>query len=116
MLKRLTLALLLAAGTTAPTLAQTTPGTTASQPKQFCRLIIITRVNGTVNNVTLYYGQESKLTPVADPGLAAEAEKVKSIDSEPLILNYLSSRGWEVVGYNSLNAFYSTYVLQRPAK
>lgn len=116
MLKHLTLALLLAVGTTAPTPAQTAPGPTAHQPKQFCRLVVTTRVNGTVNNVTLHYGQESKLTPVADPGLAAEAEKVNALDSESLILNYLSSRGWEVIGYTSITAAYSTYVLQRAAK
>lgn len=118
MLKHLTLALLLAAGTTAPTRAQTAPGTTAHQPKQFCRLAIRVRdaTSNTITYVAMTYGQESKLNPVTDSELAAESAKVDSFDSEPLVLNYLSSKGWEIVGYNSLAPNYFTYLLQRPAK
>ena len=115
MFKHLTLALLLATGTTAATFAQTAPSA-PSQPRQFCRLVITLKANGTIAYIGLHYGQESKVAPVADSKLAAEVEKIKALDSESLALNYLSSRGWEVIGYNSLNASYFTYLLQRPAK
>lgn len=122
MFKRYSLALLLATGTTAPTLAQTTPSPTTSQPKQFCRLAIRVKDNaggsgtGTIAFIALTYGQESKVTPLVDRELAAESAKVDALDSEPLVLNYLSSQGWEIVGYNSLAPGYFTYLLQRPAK
>ncbi|RZJ95311.1 MAG: hypothetical protein EOO60_00825 [Hymenobacter sp.] len=116
MLKHLTLALLFTGGVVVPTFAQTAPGATASQPKQFCRLLVNLRVNGTIIYSSLNYGQESKVAPVTDSELAAEAEKIKAFDSESLVLNYLSSRGWEVVGYTSITASYSSYLLQRPAK
>lgn len=120
MLQHLSIALLLALGTAAPTFAQTAPSASASPPKQFCRLVIRVKDNGsgggTVGYVALTYGQESKLTPVTDSELAAESAKVDSLDSESLILNYLSSKGWEVIGYNSITPVYFTYLLQRPAK
>jgi hypothetical protein len=100
MLKYLTLALLLATGTTAPTLAQTAPGTTAHQPKQFCRLYVVLRgVADRALEIKMIYGQESKTAPLVDSRLAEEAAKVASFDSEELAFNYLSSRGWELVGY-----------------
>lgn len=115
MLKHFALALLLAAGAASPTFAQTITSAT-SQPKQFCRLTVTLKTNGTIANVIIAYGQESKQAPVTDSQLAADVDRVKGFDSEALVLNYLSSRGWEIVGYNSLNAYYSTYLLQRPAK
>lgn len=115
MFKHLTFALLLATSPSAATFAQTAPSA-PSQPKQFCRLVVTLKANSTVAYISLHYGQESKTTPLADSELAVEAEKIKAFDSESLALNYLSSRGWEVIGYNSLNASYFTYLLQRPAK
>ena len=120
MFNRHTLVLLLATGITAPAFAQATPGT--SQPKQFCRLAIRVKDNaggsgtGTISFIAMTYGQESKATPLVDSALAAESAKVDTLDSEPLVLNYLSSQGWEIVGYNSLAPGYFTYLLQRPAK
>jgi hypothetical protein len=116
MLKHLSLFLLLTASATGLAVAQTAPGATISQPKQFCRLLINLRVNGTILYSSLNYGQESKVAPVTDSELTAEAEKIKGLDSESLVLNYLSSRGWEVVGYTSITSAYSSYLLQRPAK
>jgi hypothetical protein len=116
MRKHLPLVLLLAASAASPIFAQTAPSTTATQPKQFCRLAIRVKENGLIGYIALTYGQESKLNPSTDRELAAESAKVDSLDSEPQVLNYLSSCGWEIVGYNSITSVYFTYLLQRPAK
>ncbi|MGI4870429.1 MAG: hypothetical protein ACRYFX_04535 [Janthinobacterium lividum] len=117
MLKHLLVSLLLSAATV-PAFAQATT-TTNSQPKQFCRLTVRLRGGGSPGNTAdseMHYGEESKLTPLTDTQLAEEAAKVKALDSETLVLDYLSSRGWEVIGFNSINSYYTIYMLQRPLK
>jgi len=86
-------ALLLACITTQ---AQSTPAAT----KQFCRVYTALRGFGTfAYSVEMAYGQESKKAPITDSRLAEEAAQVHTYDSEAQAYNYLSGRGWELVGY-----------------
>lgn len=111
MLKYLLCALLL---TAAPAFAQTTPGTAASQPKQFCRLYVSLRtLTERAVSIKLLYGQESKKAPVVDGRLAADAAKVAEFDTETQALDYLSSQGWELVGYQVLPGAYTNALFQR---
>jgi hypothetical protein len=114
MLNYLPLALLLAATTTSPAFAQAAPGTTTSQPKQFCRLYVSLRSSADrALSIEMAYGQESKKAPLADSRLAEEATKVASFDSESQAFTYLSSRGWELVGYQYLTGAYVVAQFQR---
>jgi hypothetical protein len=76
--------------------AQSTPAAT----KQFCRVYTSLRGFGTFAfSIEMAYGQESKKAPTVDGRLAEEAAQVHTYDSEAQAYNYLSGRGWELVGY-----------------
>jgi hypothetical protein len=76
--------------------AQATPAAT----KQFCRVYTALRsFGGFAFSVEMAYGQESKKAPTVDARLAEEATQVRTYDSEAQAYNYLSGRGWELVGY-----------------
>jgi hypothetical protein len=103
--------------TGAPSSAQTVPGTITSQPKQFCRLFINMRgLTGQALDIKMMYGQESKKAPVTDSRLAAEAAQVAAFDTEAQALNYLSSQGWELVGYQIQTGPYVSALLQRAVR
>jgi len=115
MLKYLFCALLLTVA--APSFAQTVPGAATGQPKQFCRLFINLRgLTSYAADIRMMYGQESKKAPVADSRLAAEAAKVAEFDTEAQALDYLSSQGWEVVGYQVQTGPYVSVLLQRAVR
>ena len=98
LLKHLLLSSLFWAGTAAPVFAQTVP----NLPKQFCRVAAYLRsCNGYATSIDMVYGQESKKAPTVDARLAEEAAQVHALDSEPQALNYLVTRGWEIVSYQS---------------
>lgn len=97
-----------------PALAQITPAPTpaAAGPYQYCNLIGY----GTQGrDASLEYGQHPKpLT--ANPEMEALNEKVKSLDSAVLALNYLTSHGWEYVAVTAFSpgtSAYSLYLLRR---
>jgi hypothetical protein len=114
MLKYLTFVLLLAASAASPACAQAAPGTATSQPKQFCRLFLSLRTpTDRAQSIEMVYGQESKKAPLADNRLAEEAAKVASFDSESQAFNYLSSKGWELIGYQYLTGAYVMAQFQR---
>jgi hypothetical protein len=114
MLKHLAFALLLATSAASPVFAQATPGTPTSQPKQFCRLYVSLRASSDrALTIAMAYGQESKKAPLVDSRLEEEATKVASFDSESQAFNYLSSRGWELAGYQYLTGAYVVAQFQR---
>jgi len=105
-------ALLLTAA--APSFAQTVPGTAPGQPKQYCRLFINLRsLTSQALAINMMYGQESKKAPVTDGRLAAEAARVAEFDTEAQAFNYLSSQGWELVGYQVQPGPYVSALFQR---
>jgi len=113
MLRQLLLTLLLATCAASPAFAQTAPST-ASQPKQFCRVFVSLRgVADRAVEIKMVYGQESKTAPLVDSRLAEEAAKVASFDSESQAFNYLSSKDWELVGYQYLPGVYVLAQFQR---
>jgi len=68
--------------------------------KQFCRVYTSLRsFGGFAFSVEMAYGQESKKAPTVDARLAEEATQLHTYDSEAQAYNYLSARGWELVGY-----------------
>lgn len=115
MLKYLFCALLLTAA--ASSFAQAAPGAATGQPKQFCRLFINLRgLTGSVVDIKMLYGQESRKAPVSDSRLAAEAARVTEFDTEAQALNYLSSQGWELMGYQVQTGPFVIALLQRAVR
>ena len=113
MRKSLAPALLLAAA--GPALAQTTPAPSSATAAayQYCHLLG-TGPQG--RDASLEYGQHPKPL-VANPELDALNEKVKNVGSVLLVLNYVTSYGWEYVAVTSVSPAsnsYIVYVLRRP--
>lgn len=113
MFKQFALALFLSTAALSA-LAQTTPApsSAAAGQYQYCNLV---SDNTRGRDARIEYGQHPK-PAVGNPEMEALEEKVKSLDSVILALNYLTNNGWEYMGVTSLspgNAAYIIYVLRR---
>ncbi|MFC7670487.1 hypothetical protein ACFQT0_26460 [Hymenobacter humi] len=90
--------------TAAPTLAQTTSVAPLVSVYRHC---LITGRDSDFAGVHLEYGQEAS-PPVNDTQLAQDDAIVRRMSSMMAALNYMSKRGWECIGVNTVPSDVST--------
>lgn len=118
MLKKITLALLLATSTAVALPARAQDAASAKAPEQYCMVLATAKMFSTKVTVALDYGQETKFFGGTDARLKDESGRIQAFNSVVDALNYMSSQGWEFV-----NAFVITtsgqnvyhYLLRRRA-
>ena len=101
-----------------PFLVKAQSDTTSQKPhEQYCMVLATAKLMSSKVNITVDFGQETKLFSFKDQRLKDEAGKVISFNSVIDALNYMSTQGWIFVNAYAVtvsgqNVYH--YVMRRP--
>jgi len=86
-----------------PILCHAQTDTTAKPREQYCMIIATAKLLSTKVNITVDFGQETKLFAFKDQRLKDAEGKVITFNSVIDALNYMSSQGWYLVNAYALS-------------
>lgn len=94
-----------------------TDNSTAKPSEQYCMILATAKMLSTKVNITVDYGQETKLFSFKDQRIKDEGGKVITFNSVIDALNYMSTQGWIFVNAYALTVSGQNvlhYVMRRP--
>lgn len=102
-----------------PILCHAQTDTTANPREQYCMIIATAKLFSSKVNITVDFGQETKLFSFKDQRLKDAEGQVITFNSVIDALNYMSSQGWYFVNAYALSEGTSgnkvlNYVMRRP--
>jgi hypothetical protein len=101
-----------------PLLCMAQTDTTSTAPhEQYCMVVASTKFMSTKVNITVDFGQETKLFSFKDQRLKDQEGKIITFNSVIDALNYMSTQGWlfvnaYVITVSSQNIYH--YVMRKP--
>ncbi|MVN23159.1 hypothetical protein [Mucilaginibacter arboris] len=79
----------------------------------YCRIFVLTRSFRSGYAIGTDFGHDSSTSALSDEEINKLIAKLKTFDNEIDALNYMASKGWEVINYNDPLNSPRNYLLRR---